>query len=88
MGHRQLFSGAAFQETDRPCFSEFGLELFAFRRKFGSCSGAREKGDNTPSPHPSHSHRKIEEARALGAPPPKARYRGPYVSSKSCQLKR
>lgn len=47
-GGRDSFAqGRPFKGTDLPCFSKFGLELFALGRKFGSCIRAREK-ETTP----------------------------------------
>lgn len=54
-------------------------------RKLFRSQGKRRQHPISPSlPFPQKDRR----GQGLGCPPPKARYRGPYVSSKSCQLKR
>lgn len=66
-GRDSFAQGLPFKGTDLPCFSKFGLELFAFGRKFESCIRAREK-ETTPQLPILPQRKAGKEVKALGLP--------------------
>lgn len=66
-GWDSFAQGHPFKGTDLPCFSKFGLELFAFGRKFGSCIRARAK-ETTPHLLILPQRKAGKEVKALGLP--------------------